>query len=33
MKTKEQPIQEQDYEYALRALDDREFRLSEEFIV
>lgn len=33
MKTKEQPIQEQDYEYALRALDDREFRLSKEFIV
>lgn len=33
MKTKEQPIQEQDYEYALRALDDRKFRLSKEFIV
>ena len=33
MKTKEQPIQEQDYEYALRALDDREFRQSKEFIV
>lgn len=33
MKTEEQPIQEQDYEYALRALDDWKFRQSEEFIV
>lgn len=33
MKTEEQLIQEQDYEYALRALNDGEFRRSEEFIV
>lgn len=32
MKTEEQPILEQDYEYALRALDDWQFRQSEEFI-
>lgn len=32
MKTEEQHMQEQDYEYALRALDDRKFRRSEEFI-
>lgn len=32
MKTEEQPILEQDYEYALRALDDWKFRQSEEFI-
>lgn len=32
MKTEEQLILEQDYEYALRALDDWQFRQSEEFI-
>lgn len=32
MKTEEQPRQEQDYEYALQALDDWTFRQSEEFI-
>ena len=32
MKTEEQHMQEQDYEYALRALDDWKFRQSEEFI-
>lgn len=32
MKTEEQPILEQDYEYALRALDDWKFRQSVEFI-
>lgn len=32
MKTEEQPILEQDYEYALRALVDWQFRQSEEFI-
>lgn len=32
MRTEKQPIAEQDYEYALRALNDWKFRQSEEFI-